>query len=419
MRMEQKRTCILPELLAPAGDLESLKAAVDFGADAVYLGAQRFGMRSSPKNFDLETLAQGVAYAHGRGVRVYLTCNILMHNDDLPYLPDFFREAERCGVDALIVTDLAALSLAKQCVPGMELHISTQEGITNYLAADSFIQLGARRVVLARELPLEEVSQIARQLPPDAEVECFVHGSMCVSFSGRCLLSEYFTGRDANRGDCCQPCRWKYALMESTREGEYLPVDETEEGTFILSSKDMCMIEHIPDLVNAGIRSLKIEGRAKAAYYTAVVTNAYRCALDAYAANPSDDFRTPDWIVQELEKVSHRTYCTGYFYDHPNRCGQIHNHAGYIRGWQVAAVVDRCGDGRCFVTQRNRFFDGEQLEILPHGRPPFTVQVRDLRDETGSPIANAPHPMMRASFRCEIPVEGGAIVRRKNVDKNE
>lgn len=405
----------LPELLAPAGDIESLKAAVDFGADAVYLGAERFGMRSSPKNFDLETLARGVEYAHSRNVRVYLTCNILMHNTDLPLLPDFLKAVERCGVDALIVTDLATLTLAREHVPGMEIHISTQEGITNYLAAQSFIRMGAKRVVLARELPLDEIAEITSNLPDDAEVECFVHGSMCVSFSGRCLLSEYFTRRDANRGDCCQPCRWKYALMESTREGEYFPIDETEDGTFILSSKDMCMIEHIPDLVRSGIRSLKIEGRAKAAYYTAVVTNAYRCALDAYAANPSEDFQTPRWIVEELDKVSHRSYCTGYYYDHPRDCGNIHNHPGYIRGWQVAAIVDHCEGGRCFATQRNRFFDGEELEILPHGRQPVPVKVSDLRDGEGNLIENAPHPMMAVSFKCEIPIEGGAIVRRKNV----
>lgn len=414
-----RRNYVLPELLAPAGDLESLRAAVDFGADAVYVGAQRFGMRSSPKNFDLETLAQGVAYAHSHNVRVYLTCNILMHNGDLPHLPEFFSQVERCGVDALIVTDLAALTLARKYVPEMEIHISTQEGITNSLAASTLIQMGAKRVVLARELPLDEITQITHSLPSDAEVECFVHGSMCVSFSGRCLLSEYFTGRDANRGDCCQPCRWKYALMESTREGEYLPIDETEDGTFILSSKDMCMIEHIPDLVQSGIRSLKIEGRAKAAYYTAVVTNAYRCALDAYAKDPSPGFQTPKWIVEELEKVSHRTYCTGYYYDHPRNCGQIHNHPGYIRGWQVAAIVDHCDAGRCFVTQRNRFFEGEELEILPHGRAPFTVRVRGLRDGEGNVIANAPHPLMAASFECEIPVERGAIVRRRNIETNE
>lgn len=406
---------ILPELLAPAGDMESLKAAVDFGADAVYVGAERFGMRSSPKNFDLETLARGVEYAHSRNVRVYLTCNILMHNADLPHLPDFFRQVERCGVDALIVTDLATLALAREHVPQMEIHISTQEGITNYLAAQTFIQMGAKRVVLARELPLDEIVEITARLPRDAEVECFIHGSMCVSFSGRCLLSEYFTGRDANRGDCCQPCRWKYALMESTREGEYFPIDETEDGTFILSSKDMCMIEHIPDLVRSGIRSLKIEGRAKAAYYTAVVTNAYRCALDAYATNPSVDFSTPHWIVEELEKVSHRSYCTGYYYDHPRDCGNIHNHSGYIRGWQVAAIAEQWENGRCYVTQRNRFFDGEELEILPHGRQPFTVKVCDLRDGEGNPIENAPHPMMPASFKCELPVEHGAIIRRKNM----
>lgn len=404
----------LPELLAPAGDLESLRAAVDFGADAVYVGAQRFGMRSSPKNFDFQTLTRGVEYAHGRGARVYLTCNILMRNADIPLLPEFFRQVRSCGVDALIVTDLGALEIARETVPELEIHISTQEGITNYRAAASLVRMGARRVVLARELPLDEIARITRELQPEAEVECFVHGSMCVSFSGRCLLSEYFTGRDANRGDCAQPCRWKYALMESTREGEYLPIDETSDGTFILSSRDLCMIEHIPELVRAGIASLKIEGRAKAAYYTAVVTNAYRCALDAYAAHPTDAFQTPEWIVQELEKVSHRTYCTGYYFDRPGSCGQIHPYPGYLRGWQVAAIVEECRGGRCFVTQRNRFFEGEELEVLPHGREPLRVTVHNLRDVHGSAIANAPHPMMAASFDCARNIEPGAILRRRN-----
>lgn len=409
-----KCTPVLPELLAPAGDLESLRAAVDFGADAIYLGAERFGMRSSPKNFDRDTLALGVRYAHRRGVRVYLTCNILMHNGDLAALPDFFRQTQQCGVDALILTDLAALELARRTVPEMEIHISTQEGVTNSLAASVLVGLGAKRIVLARELPIEEIGQIAAALPGGAEVECFVHGSMCVSFSGRCLLSSYFTGRDANRGDCAQPCRWKYALMESTREGEYLPLEEDGEGTYILSSRDLCMIEHIPELVESGISSLKIEGRAKASYYTAVVTNAYRCALDAYRQNPSPDFRTPRWIVEELEKVSHRTYCTGYYFDSPLSRAQIHDHPGYIRGWQVAAVVERCEARRCFVTQRNRFFDGEELEILPHGRPPFSITVHRLQDGEGNAIECAPHPMMEASFDCDFSVEPGAIVRRRN-----
>ncbi len=409
-----RRDVRLPELLAPAGDLECLRAAVDFGADAVYLGARRFGMRSSPKNFDFDTLASGVRYAHSRGARVYLTCNILLHNGDLPALPDFFRQAQRCGVDALILTDLAAFDIARRTVPEMEIHISTQEGVTNSGAASVLVGMGAKRIVLARELPIGEIAQIASEIPEGAEIECFVHGSMCVSFSGRCLLSAYFTGRDANRGDCCQPCRWKYALMESTREGEYLPVEEDGEGTYILSSRDLCMIEHIPELVASGIASLKIEGRAKAAYYTAVVTNAYRCALDAYRRDPSPHFVTPRWIVDELEKVSHRAYCTGYFFDSPRTCGQIHDHPGYIRGWQVAAVAERWESGRCYVTQRNRFFEGEELEVLPHGKPPFAISVRGLTDGEGHALDCAPHPMMHASFDCDQPVEAGAILRRKN-----
>jgi putative protease len=300
----------MPELLAPAGGRERLEAAVRFGADAVYLAGKEFGMRAASPNFGPEELASAVEYAHDAGVRVYLTCNNVMRNDDFGRLPDFLRMARDAGVDALIVTDLGVLDLVRKVAPKMEIHISTQAGVTSWASANAFYRLGAKRVVLARELTLEEIAEIRAKTPADLELEAFVHGAMCVSFSGRCLLSEYFTGRDANRGDCAQPCRWKYALMEQTRPGRYLPVAEDGDGSYFLNSRDLCMIGHIPELVRAGVSSLKIEGRAKSAYYAAVTTNAYRCALDEYAEHPETPL--PGWIAEELNKISHREYSTGF-----------------------------------------------------------------------------------------------------------
>lgn len=399
--------------------MESLEAALRFGADAVYLGAERFGMRTSPKNFTQDQLAQATGKAHAQNVRVYLTCNTLMENRDIAALPDFFRMAQVSGVDAVILTDLGALAIARSVAPDLEVHISTQEGVTNWRAAQMLYEMGAKRIVLARELSLEAIREIRSRISTDAELECFVHGSMCVSFSGRCLLSSYFARRDANRGDCAQPCRWKYALMELTRPGEYLPVEEDETGTFLLSAKDMCMIEHIPALVQAGISSLKIEGRAKSAYYTAVVTNAYRCALDNCAPDSNGTCTMPEWVVAEMDRVSHRAYCTGYYFSHPRDAGNIHDSAGYIRGWQVAAFVQKSMAGRLFVTQRNRFFEGEQLEVLEPGKPPEVITVQDLRNEKGEPITCAPHPMMQASFACLQCVSPGALLRRRNVVENQ
>lgn len=400
-----------PELLAPAGDAERLEAALMYGADAVYLASDRLGMRAAPKNFSGDSLKAAVTLCHSKGVKVYLTCNIVAHNSDLEFLPQVLERAVDAGVDALIISDMGILSLAKKYAPSMEIHISTQTGICNYASANAMYDLGAKRVVLARELSLTEIAEIRAKTPKDLEIECFVHGAMCVSFSGRCLLSNYLTGRDSNRGDCAQPCRWKYALMEETRPGQYMPISE-DNGTYILNARDMCMIEHIPELVAAGITSLKIEGRAKSAYYTAVITNAYRAALDGYLKNPSADYKPEAWMVDETKKVSYREYCTGFFFGDPRDNAEIYYDGGYKRQWNVVAVVEKCENGRIYISQRNRFFEGDELEIMAAGSPPICVKAVDLLDGDGVKIESAPHPMMKASFSSDVSVHAGALIRK-------
>ncbi len=401
-----------PELLAPAGDAERLEAAIRYGADAVYLGSTRLGMRSAPQNFDENALIQAARFCHENGRKVYLTANILAHNRDLTDIETFFRTAKEAQVDALIVSDLGILSLAKKLVPEIELHASTQMGITNYAAADTLYQMGVRRVVLARELSLEEIAEIRAKIPNDMEIECFVHGAMCVSFSGRCLLSNYLTGRDSNHGDCAQPCRWQYALMEQTRPGQYFPIYE-DGGTYILNSNDMCMIEHIPELVKAGITSFKIEGRAKSAYYTAVVTNAYRAAIDGFLSSPTDDYKPEAWITDEMVKMSNRGYCTGFFFNDPKEDAHIFTDGGYKRDWCVAAVVEKCENGRIRLSQRNRFFEGDEVEILSPGKAPIRICAADMRDDNGERIECVPHPMMSFSLAFEGDVPHGSLVRKE------
>ncbi len=406
--MTGRRKAGLPELLAPAGDRGRLEAAVRFGADAVYLGGREFGMRAASPNFGPEELASAVEYAHGAGVSVYLTCNNVMRNGDFDRLPGFLRAAGDAGVDALIVTDLGVLELARRVVPNMEIHISTQAGVASWAAANACYNLGAKRVVLARELTLEEIAEIRAKTPPALELETFVHGAMCVSFSGRCLLSEYFTGRDANRGDCAQPCRWKYALMEETRPGRFLPVAE-DGGTYILNSRDLCMVRHIPELVRAGVSSLKIEGRAKSAYYASVTANAYRRALDAYAEHPGEPL--PAWIPEELEKISHREYCTGFYFG--GTPGQVYENGGYVRGWEVVAVCEGMRNGFAVLSQRNRFFRGDTAEVLEPGETPYLLPLDELTGADGEPLECANHAEMTVLVRTEWPVAAGAILRKK------
>ena len=399
------------EVLAPAGDEERFTAAINYGADAVYLGRKTFGMRASPMNFDFEQLVNAVNTAHAKGIKVYLTCNILPRNDEIPQFEQFVREAVEAKVDALIVADIGLLMMIKRFAPDMEIHISTQTGIVNYATANELYNMGAKRVVLARELSLDEIAEIRAKTPKELDIECFVHGAMCVSFSGRCLLSQYLVHRDANHGECAQPCRWGYYLMEEKRKGEYYPIFEDEKGTYILNAKDMCMIEHIDKLAQAGVYSLKIEGRAKSAYYVTVVTNAYRMAVDEYYKNPNN-FVLPDWIREEVYKVSHRQYSKGFFFGTPEN-SQYYENSGYIRNFDVVAVVEKCENGTVYCTQRNRFFKGDTVEILAPSQKPVVLTLENIYDENGEEIETANHAMMKFSFKSNIDFPNGTVIRKE------
>ncbi len=399
------------EVLAPAGDEERFNAAVNYGADAVYLGRQQFGMRASPLNFDFEQLCNAVKTAHGKGVKVYLTCNTLPRNNEIPFFEKFVREAVEAGVDAMIVADIGLLMLIKKYAPDMEIHISTQTGIVNYVTARELYNMGAKRVVLARELSFDEIAEIRAKTSPELDIEAFVHGAMCVSFSGRCLLSQYLVNRDANRGECAQPCRWGYHLMEEKRPGEYFPIFEDEKGTYILNAKDMCMIEHIDKLAQVGITSLKIEGRAKSAYYVAVVTNAYRMAVDEYVKDP-DNFVLPDWIRDEVYKVSHRKYSNGFYFGTPEQ-SQYYENSGYIRNFDVVAVVEKCENGTVYCTQRNRFFSGDKVEFLSPSKKPVEIVLNEIFDENGVQIETVNHAMMNFSFKSDIIFPSGTVIRKE------
>ena len=398
------------EVLAPAGDEERLAAALNYGADAVYLGRKQFGMRSSPMNFEFDQLVKAVDQAHAKGVKVYLTCNTLPRNNEIQFFERFVKEAVDAKVDALIVADIGLLMLIKKYAPDMEIHISTQTGIVNYVTARELYNMGAKRVVLARELCLDEIAEIRAKTSSDLDIECFVHGAMCVSFSGRCLLSQYLVGRDANRGECAQPCRWSYHLVEEKRPNEFYPIFEDEKGTYILNAKDMCMIEHIDKLAEAGVYSLKIEGRAKSAYYVTVVANAYRLAVDEYYKDPYN-FKLPDWIRDEVYKVSHRQYCNGFFFGRPDN-SQYYENSGYIRNYDVVAVVDECKDGTVFCTQRNRFFSGETVEILAPSQKPVEMKLDTIFDENGERIETANHAMMKFSFPSDMIFPTGTVIRK-------
>lgn len=402
------------ELLSPAGDFERLKLAVQFGADAVYVGGSSFGMRSNPSNFNAEQLKEAVKYVHDNDKKLYLTCNTLPRNYEIPALPDFLRYAQEVGVDAFIIADMGVLQLAKKYAPDVEIHVSTQAGIVNYASALAYYEMGAKRIVTARELSLDEIREIRDKCPSELEIEAFVHGAMCMSFSGRCILSDYLTGRDANRGDCAQPCRWKYSLVEEKRPGEYFPVNQDKNGTYIFNSRDLCMIEHIPQLVSAGINSFKIEGRAKSEYYTAAVTHAYRAAIDEYLQAPSDDFKPSGWIVDEMDRISHREYTTGFYFG-PIEKGQVTDYGGYVRSWEVCALLKSVDEGRITVDQRNRFFEGEQLEVLEPFTKPYLIEVKNLFCETDHEITSVANKATGVySFDCNIKISPNAIFRRKS-----
>ena len=385
------------ELLAPAGDMERLRMSLAYGADAVYLAGNDFGMRAFAGNFTPEEMGQAVALCHSRGVAIHVTCNTMPRNDEIARLPEWLEYLQELGVDAAIVADVGVLSLLKRHAPKVKAHISTQASISNYQAARAWYDLGASRVILARELSLEEIREIRAKVPKELEMEAFVHGAMCVSYSGRCLLSNYMTGRDANRGACAQPCRYKYALVEEKRPGEYFPIGEDEGGAFIMNSKDMCMIDHIPELMEAGLNSLKIEGRAKSAYYAAVVTSAYRHAIDAALAGQP---LAQVWR-DEVDKVSHRHYSTGFYFGQP---GQYTADARYIRDWQVVAVVESCDrNGKALCSLRNKFSVGDALELIGPGLEPVSVTVPWMEDADGLPLQEPKTPQMK--FYMNLPVQ--------------
>ncbi len=397
------------ELLAPAGDMERLHMSLAYGADAVYLAGLEFGMRSFAGNFSPEELRTAVALCRSRGAAVHVTCNAMPRNEEMDRLPEWLEFLEDLGVDAAIAADVGVLSLLRRHAPHVKVHISTQASVSNYQAARAWYDLGASRVILARELSLEEISTIRAKTPAALELECFGHGAMCVSYSGRCLLSNYMTGRDANRGACAQPCRYRYALVEEQRPGEYFPIGEDGDGAFILNSRDMCTIDHIPALMAAGVSSLKIEGRAKSAYYAGIVTGAYRHAIDAAQAGQPLD---PVWR-EEVEKVSHRPYAPGFYFGPP---GQHTGDSRYIRAWQVMARVTSCApDGMALCTLNNKFARGDELELVGPNVRPVAFRAEDLRDGEGLPISEARKPQM--SFYLRLPVQAPplSVLRKKAV----
>ena len=395
------------ELLAPAGDMERLHMALAYGADAVYLAGTMFGMRSFAGNFSPEELKTAVELCHSRGVRVHVTCNTMPRNEEISRLPEWLEYLDSLGVDAVILADVGVFALAGKYAPHVERHISTQASIVNYQTARSWYDLGAKRVILARELSLDEVREIRQKTPPQLEIEVFGHGAMCVSYSGRCLLSNYMTGRDSNRGACAQPCRYQYALMEEKRPGEYFPVFEENGETYIMNSRDMCMIDHIAELMEAGVNSLKLEGRAKSAYYAAIVTGAYRHAIDAAAAGEPLD---PVWR-DEVEHISHRHYSTGFFFGQP---GQYTQSSRYIRDWQIVAKVVSCdGEGNARLTLNNKFSVGDTLELVGPDVRPQSLTVEALWDGEGTPLTQVRKPQMEFCMKLPQAVPPLSLLRRQ------
>ena len=400
---------LIPEVLAPAGDEERLIAALRFGADAVYLSGQSFGMRMACANFDHEALERAVKLTHSMGKKIYVTCNILPRNKDLDVLPDYFAFLNRIGVDALIISDIGTMELEKEFAPDCALHVSTQFGVVNHATATALYRMGASRVVLARELSMEEIREIRQKTPPELELEAFVHGAICMSFSGRCVISNYLTNRDANHGECAQPCRWKYTVVEETRPDQPMDLEQTEEGTYLFNANDMNMIEHVAELARAGVASFKIEGRAKSAYYTAVTANAYKRAVEGYIASGFDENYVPEqWIVDEMNKISHRPYGTGFYYGMP---AQHLERSSYVRAYEVAAVVEGWENGYLMISQRNRFFPGNELEVLEPGGKPFLFTPEALYDADMQPLESANHPMMRVLIPYPTPLKEGTLLR--------
>lgn len=396
------------ELLAPAGDLARLKVAIEYGADAVYLGGEQFSLRSAAVNFNDDELAEGIRFAHERGKKVYIALNIIPHNRDLESIVSFAEKVQKLGADAVIVSDLGVMELLREHVPNLPIHISTQASVTNYMTVKKFVSDGAERVVLARELSLGEIAVIKEKT--GAELEVFCHGAVCMSYSGRCLLSNYLANRDSNMGQCAQPCRWQYYVMEEKRPGMYMPVVETERGTFVFNAKDMCLIEHIDKLIAAGVDSLKIEGRIKTAYYVATVVKSYRRAIDAYYEN-SENWYKGEYLT-ELKKVSHRKYDTGFFFGRPE---EIYSDGSYIRNYDVIADIVKSApdEGRLYLSLLNKVTEGETLEVMEPDGDFWYLKAEDLKDENGEPISTANHATMLFSLKCERNVSPYAFIRRK------
>lgn len=411
------------ELLAPAGDEECLLSALDYGCDAVYLAGKSFGMRAGAKNFDMVGLERAVKLAHSRGVKVHLTCNTIPLNSEIEQFPEYIAQAQECGVDAAIACDLGVISMIRQYAPKLELHISTQTGVVNYQTALELYRMGAKRVVLAREVGLSDIREIRRRIPEDMEIETFVHGAMCVSFSGRCLISEYLTGRGANRGECAQPCRWGYYLMEEKRPNQFYKVFEDERGSYILNARDMCMIEHLDDLMEAGVTSFKIEGRAKSAYYVAMTVNAYCAAIDSFKRGEKPE----PWVLDEVNKISHRPYSTGFFYGKPTdgsgtqdpsavtNGGQFFADSGYRRDSDFVGVVDDCSDGVMHLTQRNYFTLDDELELVPPHQKPIPFAPEKMINSDGEEVTIARRATEKLTIPTGITVPAHTILRKKIV----
>ncbi len=402
------------ELLAPAGNLYKLKIAIKYGADAVYIGGEAFSLRTAADNFTPKEMAEGIRYAHDRGKKVYVTANIIPHNRDLEQMESYFKEIYDMGADAVLVSDLGAFNICKKAAPSLEIHISTQANNTNYATVEAWHDMGAKRVVLAREMTLSEIREIKDNISSDCELEVFMHGAMCVSYSGRCLLSNYMTARDSNYGACSHPCRWNYALMEEKRPGEYMPVFENERGTFIMNSKDLCMIDHIPELIGSGVSSLKIEGRVKSEYYVATIVGAYRKAIDKYYENPAK-YEFDSACYDEIKKVSHRDYYTGFFFGIPDTGAQIYGSSSYIREYDLIGIVEDYDEVTCLakVSQRNRFFLGDEIEIMQPCENYFTQKVEVLKDENMTDIPVANHAAMTVYIKTDRPVVKDAMLRLK------
>lgn len=403
-----------PELLAPGGSLEKLKTAIDYGADAVYIGGEAFSLRVAAENFSLDDMKEGLKYAHDRGRKVYLTANIIAHNRDIEKFKEYINEIRPLGFDAVLIADLGLFDIMREIAPEIPIHVSTQANNTNYATANMWHKLGAERVVLGREMSFAEISEFKEKIPPTLELEAFVHGAMCISYSGRCLLSNYMTGRNSNLGACAHPCRWNYSLVEEKRPGEYFDVFENERGTFIFNSKDLCTIEHIPELVQSGITSLKIEGRVKTAFYVATVVGAYRREIDRYFADPENYVFNPDELT-ELRKVSHRPYTTGFYFGRPDSDAQVYETSSYIRDYELIGIVEDydAENKKLTVSQRNRFFSGDEIEIIQPMKPYVSMKVTDLKDDKDNAIDVAPHAEQIVTMYCDEQICKGAMLRKK------